>query len=288
MDITANDKKISIGQMAKLNRISIQTLRYYEKIGLLIPCYIDPSSHYRYYDLEQSSILDIIKYLKKSDLNLIEIKHILSARQVDTDSVIQLLHAKKQNIDHAIDELQFKKIAIDQIIDSLENYQLLPAMGTIILEHFPKRWAFIYQGQVNYYENLPVYEQGLLELKAAMEQYQLPHFYSLNPASITRQQFLRPNSLYCNELFVYVDQVYANKRVPLTEIPGGTYLCIYCDDVLKEKHYTYQLIEYIHQNHMEIIGDGIEESVSDIIAIKNNRNHLIMRVKIPVRFQHLS
>lgn len=34
-------EKLSIGQMAKLNNISVQTLRYYEKMGLLSPKWVD-------------------------------------------------------------------------------------------------------------------------------------------------------------------------------------------------------------------------------------------------------
>ncbi len=286
--LNKNANRLTIGQMADLNRVSVQTLRYYERLGLITPKLVDQESNYRYYDLEQSSILDIIKYLKNCDLSLSEIKSILSAQKVDTVSTIALLEQRKNCIDKEVNELIFKKSAIDSIIDSLEMYQQLPQMGTILLEHFPKRNAFVYQGKTNYYQNPTAYEQGLLELKQAMERYDLPHFFSLNPAAITRKQFLQPNKLFCNELFVYVDKPYTKDRLPLVEIPGGTYLCIYCDDVLDEEHYLYKLLDNILENHIEIIGDCIEESISDITAIKSNRHHLIMRIKIPVRFQHYS
>ncbi|MFD1066530.1 MerR family DNA-binding transcriptional regulator [Oceanobacillus locisalsi] len=39
----------SIGETAKLNNISIQSLRYYDKIDLFTPAFIDPESNYRYY-----------------------------------------------------------------------------------------------------------------------------------------------------------------------------------------------------------------------------------------------
>ncbi|RRD93730.1 MerR family transcriptional regulator [Clostridiales bacterium COT073_COT-073] len=281
-------RKLSIGQMAKLNNISVQTLRYYEKLGLLVPKWVDENTNYRYYDLEQSSTLDIIKYLKKSDLTLQEIHDILSAKEVDIKQVNQLLEKKARQIELGIHELNFKKVAIQTIIDSLEAYRLLPEMGTIVLEHFPKRYAFIYCGKENYYQNPPLYEQGLMKLKAAMAKYDLPHFYSLNPASVTRKQYLQPNSLYCDELFIYVDKLYTNNNVPLTEISGGTYLCIYCNDILCEEKYTYQLLDHIQENNYEIIGDCISESINDIMSIRDSRKNLIIRIKIPVRFQHFS
>lgn len=46
-----NTELLSIGKMAKINHISIATLRLYEEKGLLIPRYINPESGYRYYDV---------------------------------------------------------------------------------------------------------------------------------------------------------------------------------------------------------------------------------------------
>lgn len=48
---------ISIGKMAKMNRISIPTLRLYDERGLLKPRYIDPETGYRYYDINQNARL---------------------------------------------------------------------------------------------------------------------------------------------------------------------------------------------------------------------------------------
>ena len=44
---------LSIGQMARINHISIQTLRLYDKMGLLKPVAVDAGSGYRYYSILQ-------------------------------------------------------------------------------------------------------------------------------------------------------------------------------------------------------------------------------------------
>ena len=54
----------SIGEVAKITNVSIQTLRYYDKIGIFKPAYIDPENNYRYYKDGQLFYLDIIKSLK--------------------------------------------------------------------------------------------------------------------------------------------------------------------------------------------------------------------------------
>ncbi len=43
--------KLSIGEMAKLRSVTVDTLRHCDKIGLLKPYHIDPETGYRYYSI---------------------------------------------------------------------------------------------------------------------------------------------------------------------------------------------------------------------------------------------
>ena len=58
------DKKqlFSIGRLAKLTGVHIQSLRYYEALSILRPAYIDPDSGYRYYTYSQTRIVVAIQY----------------------------------------------------------------------------------------------------------------------------------------------------------------------------------------------------------------------------------
>ncbi len=51
---------LSIGELAKIRNLDVQSLRYYEKLGILVPAYVNPKSGYRYYKLEQVMTLDTI------------------------------------------------------------------------------------------------------------------------------------------------------------------------------------------------------------------------------------
>ncbi|WP_272509083.1 MerR family DNA-binding transcriptional regulator [Clostridium ganghwense] len=42
----------SIGETAKINNVSIQALRLYDRMGLLKPAYVDPENNYRYYTID--------------------------------------------------------------------------------------------------------------------------------------------------------------------------------------------------------------------------------------------
>lgn len=54
------DNYLTIGEFAKLRNIDRKSLRYYERIGALIPAYTDPSTKYRYYTTDQLVDLDTI------------------------------------------------------------------------------------------------------------------------------------------------------------------------------------------------------------------------------------
>ena len=68
---------ITIGHMAKINGISEQTLRLYDKMKLLEPSEINQETGYRYYNIKQCAQLDMIQYMKALGMNLVQIKGML-------------------------------------------------------------------------------------------------------------------------------------------------------------------------------------------------------------------
>ena len=62
-----------IGEMAKKVDLTIKTLRYYDKFGILKPSYVDKFSGYRYYTDDDILKCEYIKLLKSLDYTLKEI-----------------------------------------------------------------------------------------------------------------------------------------------------------------------------------------------------------------------
>lgn len=58
------DKKnlLSIGELSKITRVHIKSLRYYDSLGILTPAFVDPDSGYRYYSFEQKALVDAIQF----------------------------------------------------------------------------------------------------------------------------------------------------------------------------------------------------------------------------------
>ena len=66
-----------IGEFSRLNKISIKTLRYYDKIGLLKPMEVQTDSGYRYYSAKQLPRLNKIVALKDMGFSLNDIMEIV-------------------------------------------------------------------------------------------------------------------------------------------------------------------------------------------------------------------
>ncbi|WP_234121952.1 MerR family transcriptional regulator [Clostridium hydrogenum] len=69
------NKYFTISEFADLRGININSLRYYEKIGVLKPAYIDSQTNYRYYSTEQLLILNQIILCITIGIPLKELKH---------------------------------------------------------------------------------------------------------------------------------------------------------------------------------------------------------------------
>ena len=82
-------QRLSIGEMSKLSNVSIQTLRYYDQIGLFKPAFVDNSSGYRYYNIDQLFYLDIVKYLRHLELPLKQIKQIVALPPAQLNELLE-------------------------------------------------------------------------------------------------------------------------------------------------------------------------------------------------------
>ena len=96
-------KKIyKIGDVSKIYNISTDILRYYEKIGLLIPD-VRKSNGYRYYSEKQLWKLSNIRNLRKLDVGLKDITKFLNTRSIVTTE--KMIDFQLEKINSEIEEL---------------------------------------------------------------------------------------------------------------------------------------------------------------------------------------
>ena len=77
------EKLFRIGDVAKMFHISTGTLRHYERIGIVVPEFIEEKSSYRYYGIRQFEVLNTIRYLRVLDMPLEQIADFLANRDIN-------------------------------------------------------------------------------------------------------------------------------------------------------------------------------------------------------------
>lgn len=118
--------KYSIGAAAKLVGLTEETLRHYDRIGLLHPHEKDTFTGYRYYTDGEIVTLRTISLLRCMDISLPEIAHLLG--QEDLKTVVEiLLHCQEQarerirHIEHAIHRMERARESYETLIDTQES-----------------------------------------------------------------------------------------------------------------------------------------------------------------------
>ncbi len=122
---------MSIGQLAKLAKVSNRTVRYYEELGLIVPQHRG-SNRYRYYDESHVDRLRLVKMLQESGFALKEIvaalNPILDPKGNITYSGLEMskkiyssLKAHQIRLRQKQTELQQTLTAIDETMKELSN-----------------------------------------------------------------------------------------------------------------------------------------------------------------------
>lgn len=115
---------LSIGEMAKLCRLSIKTLRYFDKTGTVKPAYIDPATQYRYYSKTQLPFILVVRELRLAGYSLADIRKISEITEINQYAAV--LDEKLVQIEMQMKKLQkFKQqyTSWKKYLDYLKNTQ---------------------------------------------------------------------------------------------------------------------------------------------------------------------
>lgn len=276
-------EKLTIGKMAKVNHVSEQTLRLYDKMGLLCPSSRNDENGYRYYDIRQSARLDMIQYLKSMGFSLKEIQQQLSSENLK--EIVTLLEHRDNQIGEQIGKLKSQRKAVQRTIRSFERYQNAPPDGYIVLEYLEKRQMYCIDSKINFYDyGLEMYEKLLRELKRNLMEDEFSPLYFCNVGSILRKDNLLKGRFVSTEVFVFLDD--ENLPSPQVQtIPAGSYICIYCDSFEKEKEYARRLLDHIAQHDYLIAGDYICEVIADLPVVESTTRGMFLRLQVPILFR---
>ncbi|HHJ38627.1 MAG: hypothetical protein AXA67_04105 [Methylothermaceae bacteria B42] len=116
-------KGYPIGQVAALLGVTVDTLRYYEKIGLLPPVSRDSGGRRRY-DQDDLVRFRFIQRAKKMDFTLAEIAELLKLRTEPLQAkgeIQRLVRQKLSEIDNRMHELAVLRSELDSLLNQCQS-----------------------------------------------------------------------------------------------------------------------------------------------------------------------
>lgn len=132
----------SIGETAKAVHTTIETLRHYDRIGLVKPSKKDEWTNYRYYTEQDIVRINTICALQQMDLPLKKIKEVLEFD--DLAKIIEFLEKAEKRVDEKMALLQYSKAKIKLAKLGYENnLREQHHKDNIMIKHFPERVIMI-------------------------------------------------------------------------------------------------------------------------------------------------
>jgi DNA-binding transcriptional MerR regulator len=124
----------SIGDFARLGRVSVRMLRHYDTLGLLRPARVDPDSGYRHYEAGQLSRLNRLIALKDLGLSLQQVKQILDA-QVGLGELHGMLLLRRAEAEARVAEETARLARVEARLRMIETEGIVPA--DVVIKNVP-------------------------------------------------------------------------------------------------------------------------------------------------------
>ena len=123
-----------ISEISKLYGIGPDSLRYYERLGILNPK--RDTNKYRLYSLKDIYKLNLIRDLRKLDFSMAQIKDYLDNQTID--NTLKILYQEKDFLTAQLQELKEKEKIIEERMKTLRSSQEIIS-GPIHIKHLPAR-----------------------------------------------------------------------------------------------------------------------------------------------------
>ena len=267
----AVEKHLAISNFAKLSRTNANTLRHYDKIGLLSPM-SRGENNYRYYSVGQLDLINVIRTLQALGMTLDEIKELKDYRTpVLMDELftrqIKEVDTRIENWVRAYKLLFTLQKSIRSVLNIDENeitIQFLPAEAIVLgdLNDY-SRGRNDYDALLSFYHGINNKYPGL-DLN-----------YSVW-AMFSEERIKQGDWVWPDRYYFYNPEGYDKRPAALYAIGYTRGRDGQSDELYK------RMIDYIDRNDFEICGDIYEEYPLNEVCITDDKNYL-MRIMITVR-----
>lgn len=213
-------KWMTIGALGAFTGVHPKSLRYYDRIGILPPAYVDPESGYRYYSFPQARVVEAIQLCVGLDIPLRQFSQYLEegGRQIHYRQLLrhgtELAAAKMAAIQEKLQDLE-------EIQQEMERAEACRSSGRPLPFHLTEKvcWVQPFSGDQSSSDFFAAVQQAA----HAIRSQGLRSGYETGLLMMGRGQDWR------RFLFLDVELAVGQSQAPhppqVLRIPGGPYLC---------------------------------------------------------------
>lgn len=166
---------LNVSEIGRLFGLGVQTIHYYDKIGIFKPVYRDERTGYRKYKFDQLYQLASIRYMRKMGYSIDDVRSFQNSRHPET--TIRLLRERSEALQAQWKELMRIDSAILRKIKYIEDQMANMDPDSITICEFPERRFIpigteeeIYMEESFYfYPTIAFYEENLKYFGALVE-----------------------------------------------------------------------------------------------------------------------
>lgn len=237
-----------INEISKLYGIGPDSLRYYERLGILKPR--RDTNNYRLYSLKDLYKLNIIRDLRSLDFSMEQIKDYLDGQSLD--KTLNLLHQEQELLHGRLKELREREQIIKNRIASLNALRDI-SDGSVFTEYCPKRCCV----QVSEYITRDEEMDFLIKKLHKKHENKIQNFGTLNIGAFVSMPELKEgiSNVYTSVFFILENDI---GEYDFT-LPAGKYLsCYYRGSYDYNARYINKVLDCARTHNLSLSGKPFE------------------------------
>lgn len=263
-----------IGELSKLFDVGVDSIRYYEEVGILQP-QRDPNNNYRLYTIEDVRRIVLIRELLNLNFTTEQIKQFATDRNIN--KTLRLLEKELSIVNEQIMALYETKNSIQNRLDTMHELLNHCTSDVIQVLDLEERACIMVNN-----DNLPDTYVDYYVVK-----YMHSHRKRIDTIGACDCYTLdlpgsNPDSAYYRTKNVFFYAPFLPRHECNYFLPAGKYLSItYRGPLSKTKQLLPKLLEYAKKEHYSVIQEPIEFCHIDDYETSNEEEYLI-EIQLPV------
>ena len=269
---------LSITELAKLRQVTSETLRYYDRIGLITPDYVDPQTRYRYYSIRQYEKLGTIKELRQLGMSIHDITDYFSGRNLRKSH--QLLLHQLELLEEEIRKQQLLSEILRRKLHFLSEITPPPPVDKVFCRAFPQRYMITFGEPAG---GSREHAFAFTQLERYLDEV-APILASDRIGVYADWHLLEPSDDYIPAvpmIFVERDAIESEHK---RTIPPGDYLCMnYRRGELERYHPSFARLHTYMAEHGWVLNGMIFQFYKIDVTLTSDPDETLMEIQVPVR-----